>query len=709
MKYVLSKAILNDQYNIRDGHDMVVFGISSFEAGSGEKLVLFCDTNNCIGSNYRMCNFLGYSSRFHDYENAQNPKREIINRANQMMETSTSSYRGWSYVKTLDIETLLYTDNMEDVLKKCKELDIHWPDEYKYDTNEKRNLKIINNSSLDDVEVMDIVDSFEFTRIEKAFFSWDCHHCYGPIVYNSDDTKSKGNFYADKSFTEWYKRVAVSSDDEGVPINNMYLHSYNEDFKTEYFTVKIDGNKISFKRIGVVVKIDDDGNIKVTVKDLYHYYYDIINGSKCIKKMVKGDKEVSTLEMFNINSKTIHDPAGSYIFNGSLNVYDFFLNNSAFFDKCGFSRFISNMNRSLSLKAVMVLYMAIIHEYPQIELLVKMGHEYLVEDFFSELISSTRKDIIEQKVKELNQLIDKNSTKGSMVLRFPSYIGDYLRENKSKLSNYLFWRDMYEIENISKENFEKFLSMPERAIINLDVDDRHHNGWYCQGLQEIVKYPGYSLIKTVKYIVNQGMKVLNDKDNHVFYSVFRNRINILKDTLRMAEELNIEVEPYPDELMKIHNEIMVLYENNEKVALNVKMAAIGEVCKKEIDDAFSVDNPNVPSDALREYTYVFPTCQADFTQEGINQHNCVGSYFHSVLAGNCVIFFVRKKDDVESSYITAEIRKNTIGQVMYSNNRPVPYDSTDYKYCLFISNRIQNAFKQKRIDVFDSQSGILGH
>jgi hypothetical protein len=42
--------------------------------------------------------------------------------------------------------------------------------------------------------------------------------------------------------------------------------------------------------------------------------------------------------------------------------------------------------------------------------------------------------------------------------------------------------------------------------------------------------------------------------------------------------------------------------------------------------------------------------------------------------GDCVIFFIRKKDAPEKSYVTAECRKNGLGQCFLSNNRVLNND-----------------------------------
>lgn len=53
---------------------------------------------------------------------------------------------------------------------------------------------------------------------------------------------------------------------------------------------------------------------------------------------------------------------------------------------------------------------------------------------------------------------------------------------------------------------------------------------------------------------------------------------------------------------------------------------------------------------------IIPTELQQFTDEGKQQNNCVGSFYHQYMAENeCLILFIRKKEELEKSYITVRI------------------------------------------------------
>ena len=72
-----------------------------------------------------------------------------------------------------------------------------------------------------------------------------------------------------------------------------------------------------------------------------------------------------------------------------------------------------------------------------------------------------------------------------------------------------------------------------------------------------------------------------------------------------------------------------------------------------------------------DYIIILPKRVVDIIQEGQAMHNCVGSYIQKVVNKRSLIFFIRKKDDPEHSFITAEYAYNRLNQIFYKNNRSV--------------------------------------
>ena len=58
------------------------------------------------------------------------------------------------------------------------------------------------------------------------------------------------------------------------------------------------------------------------------------------------------------------------------------------------------------------------------------------------------------------------------------------------------------------------------------------------------------------------------------------------------------------------------------------------------------------------YTIKVPSCLEDFTDEGKQQHNCVGYYYHDHIAkGDDLIYFIRKTEAPDKSYMTCRFHR----------------------------------------------------
>ena len=77
---------------------------------------------------------------------------------------------------------------------------------------------------------------------------------------------------------------------------------------------------------------------------------------------------------------------------------------------------------------------------------------------------------------------------------------------------------------------------------------------------------------------------------------------------------------------------------------------------------------------LDDLQIIVPHSLEDFVDEGTQQHNCVGSYYHNSIAkGENLIYFVRKKNNPTKSYITCRysiIDKASV-ETREVNNTPV--------------------------------------
>lgn len=67
-----------------------------------------------------------------------------------------------------------------------------------------------------------------------------------------------------------------------------------------------------------------------------------------------------------------------------------------------------------------------------------------------------------------------------------------------------------------------------------------------------------------------------------------------------------------------------------------------------------------------------PQITGEIIKEGQELHHCVGTYVERVVRGECIILFVRRKDDPETSFFTMEIKGEQIVQCRGKNNCDMP-------------------------------------
>ena len=92
-----------------------------------------------------------------------------------------------------------------------------------------------------------------------------------------------------------------------------------------------------------------------------------------------------------------------------------------------------------------------------------------------------------------------------------------------------------------------------------------------------------------------------------------------------------------------------------------------------------------------DYVVVVPKDVMDLVNEGFQQNNCVGYFYNdSIKDGDNCIFFLRKKDKPEKSYITCRysIDDKEVVEARYKNNRDI--DSADEKIIYYINNFIND-------------------
>lgn len=127
-------------------------------------------------------------------------------------------------------------------------------------------------------------------------------------------------------------------------------------------------------------------------------------------------------------------------------------------------------------------------------------------------------------------------------------------------------------------------------------------------------------------------------------------------TRDMTKWLDYFITPvYSDHGLRVSLDNPIQYANtNRSFAWNNKM--LSEIAESQLEESIiSKEDIIRPIEALsnEQFTVIVPSNLKDFTDEGKQQSNCVGYYYHqSIVEGRNLIYFIRKTNSPDKSYIT---------------------------------------------------------
>lgn len=293
-----------------------------------------------------------------------------------------------------------------------------------------------------------------------------------------------------------------------------------------------------------------------------------------------------------------------------------------------------------------LLYM----KYPYIELLLKTKYEYAISELITNYTDSGEKHF-KRNFKDGKNLKE--------ILPVPEWVfGEGLRLQELNEA-----RILYNKYKPTKEAYERFLQL------NL-----HKNELTIFKQILAMRYDGkplYTFEKLVTYIERCDM----------YQAIYPSDcIVILRDYLNMSITSDTLPDTNSNSLKREHD----ITARNYKLVIN-----------KIQEEKFIIT-----AKTLKKYEYgnskyivVVPETPQDLINEGRNNRNCVGSYIQSFSNGKSNIFFIRRKETPNTSYVTLEMRGSKITQAYLSSNRTI----TDKQTLAFIDEWQEHLKKEKII------------
>lgn len=306
--------------------------------------------------------------------------------------------------------------------------------------------------------------------------------------------------------------------------------------------------------------------------------------------------------------------------------------------------YYDNLNREKILMCYAMLYQR--NEF--LEILIKSGFSDLIYDYIS------YNDDMDTELRTVFYIVGKNMAditdlKNSQwqairgrIRCFNTYKGLVKLIKRYELSSLQINRLLNLIDSDNSNDIER---------INEILDLRYHN-------RNI-----YSYDTLINYVEKQSVVQGYGKTRHF--------LNHLYDYLRMCIDMDIKPEGKTKHLNREHNVTTVQYNQ-------MKDKLLEKQYNEDFDKQYNrLKKLEYHDDRLE---VLIPHKVKELIEEGRNNHNCVGSYVSRHAQGKSNIFFIRKRNDIDHSYITVELDQylKQVRQAYYSHNRELDNDDNAF-------------------------------
>ena len=195
------------------------------------------------------------------------------------------------------------------------------------------------------------------------------------------------------------------------------------------------------------------------------------------------------------------------------------------------------------------------------------------------------------------------------------------------------------------------------------------------------------LLKLLEYTT--AHKLLRYMKEH---SLGRHKCGDYSDYVNMCIDLGYDMKSefvlFPRNLEEMHGQV-VEYWNMRKQEKQLKDSEqynnVFRQQSEEWEKLYSFEDEDLK--------IVVPHAATEIVREGQRQHHCVATYVTRVVKGECVILFIRAKNDLDTNYYTMELRGTEVKQVRGKYNAAMTED---------VENFVEK-FKKNLKKVFKSQ------
>lgn len=251
------------------------------------------------------------------------------------------------------------------------------------------------------------------------------------------------------------------------------------------------------------------------------------------------------------------------------------------------------------------------------------------------------------------------------------------------------------VDDFGLNNARDFLAQLELSLVE---PGRGYYGGFSSGYRQDKIYPNIEMkYESFRdYVLYQSVFMGYGKTIGTFFNEWRDTINMQRDVYHKIKE------KYHDNLPLWHHQLSYKSSCMQEQIDETKMKAMVE---------FASSYQGV----CGKYVFIAPTCKQDFLDEAQMQQNCLASYINRFIDGDCLIMFMRLKNDPTTSLVTIEIRKDAKGnytvlnQKYQARNKNCTTEQSDAidQWLKRAINRVNKKKKGEEIEVDEELAKIL--
>lgn len=394
----------------------------------------------------------------------------------------------------------------------------------------------------------------------------------------------------------------------------------------------------------------------IITKDVFFVEVDLDN-KYIINKKIKKTTEQVFLDLREENGKKTLD---IYYFDCTTNKIT--TKNKSFFNRFGvneFQRFIDSLKEICIEHNIKPNYGELFQEFCKfenmfnyekffkilfteyfVELFVKSGLGYLINT--NVMLS---RDIIKRSLD-----INYSANNMSKALRIPKKSIKFIGDKKYSVSKISIIQDFFRDRNFSEF---KVLIMDQESIFIIEDLSR---------LRSLLNN-GYNPEKLSRYV-----KVICKEERLSISTV----LMLLDDAFRMSRDLEVDFRPYSKNLKARHDRLQEQYMIVKNDIDAKRLKEVAESLKiKQVGDTY--------------FAKALATIE-DFRYEGEGQRNCVLSYISRVAKSEIAIIAIRKRENLEKTFVTVELKRDRIVQAKGFANSSIDSETSAYLGELALKN-----------------------